>query len=507
MKRTVITIIAIGAIAAFLRLFMIASLPPGLYPDEAMNGSNALQAIETGDYKVFYPENNGREGLFINIQAIFVKLTNLNEPWVLRSAAAIFGILTVIGIYLFARELFTRKYGAEKGLFGMKKSELAAISASFLTAISFWHILFSRIGFRANMAPAFLVWSLFLLYKAWNSRKGPIWKTIALSSGGGLLFGLGFHSYIAYRAMPALILIVLIYFAIEAFREKIMPRFMGVVASFGIFTAIAIAPLGLYFIDHPADLIGRTTQVSVFASDSPMHDLGLNIIKTLGMFNIRGDENWRHNYSGAPELAPIPGFIFLVGFALAITSIFGFFSKEKRMSSEWSAITLAWFAVALLPVVVSNEGIPHALRAIIAIPAVFIFAGVGFVWLSDKLSVWLKKKRVAEITVIAAAIFLILEGYFLYFVRWGSSSHVPGAFAERYVNIAREINSLPESKKKYILVKAGGTDVNGYPMSTQTVMFMTTTFTENGRAKKNVEYMMNESDIPKSGDFSLFIIE
>ena len=507
MKRTFITILVIGAIAAFFRLFMIGSLPPGLYPDEAMNGSNALEAIETGNYKVFYPENNGREGLFINIQALFVKLSGLREPWVLRSAAALFGIATVIGIYLFARELFSRKYGEEKGLFKLKKSELAAISASFLTAISFWHVLFSRIGFRANMAPAFLVWSLYLLYKAWNCRKGPLWKTITLSSIGGLLFGLGFHSYIAYRAMPALILVVLIYFFVEAFREKILPRFALTVASFGLFTIIAAAPLINYFLANPADFMGRTTQVSIFASGHAARDLGLNIIKTLGMFNIAGDANWRHNYSGSPELAFIPGILFLIGFAIAAASVFGFFSKEKRMASEWSAIVLAWFVVALLPVVISNEGIPHALRAIIAIPAVFLLAGVGFVWLSEKISAWLEKKKLAEMTVIAGAIFLLLEGFFLYFIRWGSSPDVPGAFAANYVKIAREINAIPESKKKFILVKAGGTLVNGYPMPTETVMFMTDTFTAAGRAKKNVEYVMNESDIPKSGNFSLFVID
>ncbi|PIY59526.1 hypothetical protein COY96_01340, partial [Candidatus Wolfebacteria bacterium CG_4_10_14_0_8_um_filter_37_11] len=56
-------LILIVIIAAFLRLYNIippvGGLPPGLYPDEAMNGNNALEAISTRDYKVFYPENNG----------------------------------------------------------------------------------------------------------------------------------------------------------------------------------------------------------------------------------------------------------------------------------------------------------------------------------------------------------------------------------------------------------------------------------------------------------------
>src|SRR3989344_9535654 len=81
-------------IAAFFRLYNIMQVPPGLYPDEAMNGNNALEALSsTGHFKVFYPENNGREGLFINIQALSIKLFG-NEPWALRVVSAIFGILT-----------------------------------------------------------------------------------------------------------------------------------------------------------------------------------------------------------------------------------------------------------------------------------------------------------------------------------------------------------------------------------------------------------------------------
>ncbi|MEK7151084.1 MAG: hypothetical protein AAB784_00005, partial [Patescibacteria group bacterium] len=83
-------IVLIIIVAIFFRFQSITSTPPGLYPDEAMNGNNALEAIETGNYKVFYSENNGREGLFINIQAQSIKIFGPstgagqgNQPWVL----------------------------------------------------------------------------------------------------------------------------------------------------------------------------------------------------------------------------------------------------------------------------------------------------------------------------------------------------------------------------------------------------------------------------------------
>src|SRR4026209_2995970 len=70
-------------IAAFLRFFELPRYPPALHSDEAVNGINALQVIHLHQIKVFYPENNGREGLFINLQAIAVWLFG-TEAWALR---------------------------------------------------------------------------------------------------------------------------------------------------------------------------------------------------------------------------------------------------------------------------------------------------------------------------------------------------------------------------------------------------------------------------------------
>src|SRR3989338_9452740 len=120
-------VIAIILVVAFVFLFQhISTAPPGLYPDEAMNGNNALEAIATGDYKVYYPDNNGREGLFMNIQAQSIKIFG-NTPWALRVVSALFGTLTVLGLYFLVRKLFNW--------------EIAAMS-SFLLAVSFWHVLF-----------------------------------------------------------------------------------------------------------------------------------------------------------------------------------------------------------------------------------------------------------------------------------------------------------------------------------------------------------------------------
>jgi 4-amino-4-deoxy-L-arabinose transferase-like glycosyltransferase len=497
-------LVIIIIIAAFFRLYNIAELPPGLYPDEAMNGNNALEALETGNFKIFYPENNGREGLFINIQAISVAIFG-NLPWALRIVSALFGILTVWGVYFLTKELFAGR------------SSISLLSA-FLMAVSFWHINFSRIGFRAIMAPFFLTWGIYFLLKAFRQikeRKSPKFH-ILNSIFSGIFYGLGFHSYIAYRATPLLILIIIAIYWLKNRDPEAEPRrrtssLQGRQVPYGagwqirkkillaasgcaLLAVIVAAPLGLYFLKNPQDFFGRTTQISVFNSPAPIKDLTTNILKTAGMFNFSGDYNWRHNIAGAPLLFWPTGILFLIGLFLSI--------RQLKIKNWRLIIPLIWMAVAALPTVISNEGLPHALRAILMAPPVFILAGVGGIWIIENLKSQISNLKNSnqklKIFYSLLAIFyllLIIEAYQSYFIKWGKNPNVQGAFSADYVEMGRALNALPKDLPKYIVVEAGGVDVRGIPMPAQTTMFITDTFTPEKQKEKNIFYILpNEKD-------------
>ena len=495
------TLIAIIIIASFLRLYNLIPLdnlmlPPGLYPDEAMNGNNAQEAIDIKNFKFFYPENFGREGLFINIQGAFIAAFG-HEPWALRLPNAIFGILTVLGLYFLTKELF--------------KDKRLALLAAFLLAINFWHINFSRIGFRAIMAPAFLVWAIYLLLKSFNQTKNnyqlPItnyqnnWKLVirnwALPALAGLIYGLGFHSYIAYRATPLLILMIfaMIYRQNNELSKK---QFWTVFSIFSIAALMAFLPLGIYFLNNPTDFLGRTAGISIFSSQAPLKDLGLNILKTAGMFNIFGDFNWRHNVAGKPELFWPVGIMFLIGIIKIL--------KLPRLEiGNWKlGIPLIWLTVVLLPVVISNEGLPHALRSILAVPPVFIIAAIGGI----KIFEYLKTKLNPRLLLISCLILLsllIFESYVTYFITWGGNPNVKNAFAYNDYIIAGELNKLPKELPKYIIVSdAQGTIRRDTPISLQSILFLTDTFTDENRAEKNFHYLTTEqaeSEKIPSGSF------
>ncbi len=477
-KKIFLLFIAILITASFFRLFSIKTLPPGLYPDEAMNGNNALEAIKTDDYKIFYPENNGREGLFINIQAFFLKIfmngSDYPEPWMLRITSAFFGILTVAGIFLLTKELI--------GLTSFKaKKTTYALLASFLLATSFWHINFSRIGFRAIMAPFFLTWSIYFLLKSFKTNS----KIYILNSLlAGLFFSLGFYSYIAYRVMPILILIILIVFIFKSGWKKVLK----ITAIFSITAIIVALPLLNYFMKNPSDFFGRTSQISVFNSETPIKDLALNILKVLGMFNFYGDNNWRHNIAGKPLLFLPIGIFFLVGIFMGI----------KKISSV-SLISFAWLITAAMPVVISNEGLPHTLRAIIMIPPIFILASLGGIEIHSWLSKFFTKKILFAVCSLLFIV-LIYEAYWNYFISWGKNQNTIGSFNQNYVEIGKEINRIPKEKRKYVIIEAGGTDVRGKPMSAQTVMFITDSFLLEKQKEKNIFYILpsEKNTIPEN---------
>jgi len=494
-------LILILAVAFVFRFQDIQSIPPGLYPDEAINGNNALIALETGDYKVFYPENNGREGLFINIQALSLKLFGA-EPWALRNVSALFGFLTVLGLYLLVRLLFNW--------------QIASI-ASFYLAVSFWHVVFSRIGFRAIMVPFLMVWGVYFLWRGLRDFK---FKFFALS---GLFFGLGFHSYIAFRFVPFIVILLLLSYwrsiKKDYGREKYLNLRNEFLRRFTLFFLMAFfiaLPILYYFWQNPGDFIGRSGQISIFEAQEPVKEFFKSLGLALTSFNFTGDFNWRHNFSGSPLLFWPVGAFFIIGLLKSFAKCFKKW-QEHGHPAALHVLLLSWFFIMLLPSALTREGIPHALRLIGVLPVVIIFAAEGTWWFFETLIHWYrekdihplespyKKEKEARLFVGAALIFLLASIGFVeydkYFNQWAKRSEVQDAFSADFVEVGKTINQLRRPKGLeprpqasglpiYVVVNTDGVLVDSIPMPAQTVMFITRTYTKERQKEKNVFYIL-----------------
>src|SRR5262249_40608522 len=154
-----------------------------------------------------------------------------------------------------------------------------------------------------------------------------------------------FHSYIAFRVAP---LLMTTFLFVEWQRRKLVGRSMKplmILMAVWIITVFLVAlPIGLYFLHHPHDFTGRASDVSIFSDPHPARVEVKVLLRTLGMFNVHGDKNWRHNFAGRPQLVGIVGVFFLTGVWLSVEQIL---RARWRASPEW--LLLLWFAALLVP--------------------------------------------------------------------------------------------------------------------------------------------------------------
>lgn len=446
-------LVLIIVISIFFRFFKLEQIPPGLYPDVAMNGNDALSTLENKDFKIFYPDNNGREGLYMWIIALSFSLFGASL-WSIELVSAVFGVFTVLGVYLLSRQLFKKIN---------ENYELISLLSAFFIAISFWHVLFSRIGFRAVMLPFFLVYGFYFLYRGFEKLK-PYNFIIS-----GVFFGLGFYTYISYRFVALLGIIALAsWFFVykEKKKEFFKMSFWCVLSMF-----ITALPIGIYFLKNPQDFFGRASGVSVLNDPNPFFAVIKSIIVHLGMFNFYGDANWRHNYSGSPQLLWPVGIFFIIGFVLSVMGII----KRKYFEKVPYILLISWFFIMLLACFLSSEGNPHALRAIGAIPSVYIFAGLGAFWFFKTARNSFKTKAQIIQFYAVVSIFLAILAYAQfnkYFYNWGMNKEVYGAFTQDYKDIGTYLNSLPDNIEKYVVVNKPGVIASGVPVPAQTPMFI-----------------------------------
>ncbi len=472
-----------------------------MYPDEAVNGVNGLAAVEAGNYQVFYADNNGREGLWMNVQGLVSKAFG-PSPWALRLPSMIVGVLTVLGLFFLSRELFS--------------NEVALVSAALL-ATSFWHTVFSRMAFRAILLPFVLVWLFYFFVRGLKNGK------VLDFAIAGFFFGLGFHTYISYRIVPFLFSALFIVLAWLKWRRAWQPKFC-VPCAIGLMAIVAIVvalPMILYLVEHPADISGRTGGISVLAAEHPLKALAISTLATLQQFNGIGDRNWRHNFAARPQLFWPVGIMMVIGLVAVLRSIaraFRFASAVPDYNSggkpdSWPHIfgawlVMGWFFTLLIPAILSREGLPHALRTIGTIPAAYLVAGLGtwitWQWLRDKICGWLERSIIRDpaleflrprlnrirrwfgVLLVAWLVWAAIVEHNTYFLRWAPSPAVSAAFAADKTELANYLNTVPEDVSVYIVVNAPSLNINGISLNAQPVVYLTW-------RKPNIHYVTLET--------------
>ncbi len=404
-------------IGAALRLIWLDRVPPGLYFDEAAYGDLALEVLR-GERPIFFSAYTGREPMFIYAVAGAIALLG-QSPLAIRIVAALAGVLAIGATYWAAWLLFDRA---------------VAIIGAGLLAVSFWPVFTSRLGYRADLVPLFAALAVACFWRAAQRNRCRDYVV------AGTVLGLSLYTYPSARALPAVFAAFLLgQLALDA--SWCRQRWRGL-ALYWLAAAIAFAPLGWYFLQHPSDFTERLQQATAFREDEGaanwVETLWQHGTRTLGMFSFLGDESVKYNLPGRPVFDPPLAALFYLGLLLAV----------RRLGHPSHRLLVTWLVVMLVPGMLSIDS-PHFIRTLGAAPPAHILPGLGLVVLGNVAA----RLRPSLLTyggqklkgALGAACVLALAGQtgHLYFDLWGKSTATFIAMMGDVAEAARAVEDLP----------------------------------------------------------------
>ena len=149
---------------ALVRLVCLGSMPGGFHQDEAFVALNAYDIYREGrdSAGLFMPVymsswGDGQSAMYSWLLAALMSLTGGRwNIYLCRLPQALVAIFTIWAVYLLMRRMFNRTAG---------------LWAMFLLAICPWHVMMSRWGLDANLAPGFLIFGLLFFIKGLDNQR------------------------------------------------------------------------------------------------------------------------------------------------------------------------------------------------------------------------------------------------------------------------------------------------------------------------------------------------
>ncbi len=345
--------------AAALRFYRLSDLPVGMHYDEAANGILAGEIARGVRRPIFIPAYTGKEVLFFYWAALWMKVLGIT-PFALRLAAASIGTATVAATVWTVYELL---YERDEGLW-------IALGAAAFLAVSFWHLVLSRYGFRAVTQPLLQALTVAALWRGLRTAERG-WLVAA-----GLFCGLTAYTYLAARAFPVPLTVALAVLLV-ADRDQRRERLLQLVI-FAAAAALVLAPLAHYWLTHPGTFMVRARQV---AADT-WGEAWRGFLACLQMFFLRGDPYVRFNLPHRPLFLPGAAAFLVVGVGLAAWRFVHLWQARVRRSSSLPLASYA-FLLASMPVMLvpsalaTGEITPSNLRTVGLLPFVVVFPALG----------------------------------------------------------------------------------------------------------------------------------
>jgi hypothetical protein len=421
---------------AILRLYQLASLPISSGFDPAYYGLDAL-GILNGDLPIYLATNYGREVLFSYLVAAVYAATGITD-FGIHLAAAFVGILTIPVNYVAAQELL--RFSPERMV-----RRWGPIFAAFVLAASYWHLVWSRFGVRAILAPLFVSLTMVLLLRALRLSRDRDFFLAGVAAGASL------YTYQIGQLLPLLILAVLV-IAWWAGRKNNQQVISFTSLAWLVFPfLVTILPLAVYVWREPQAFNQRVRDVAVVEAAQPLDQqidvLVDRLVILLRFFSVEGDTHGMWSVGRLPGLNPI----FLAGFMLGLLITIWFLRKPRAQ------VILAWLMIMLAPAILAGSG-ALSKRALGALPVITILIALGFTSLVSFIHIRAGDSRLWQ---TAAALILgggLLFSFFYtanhYFIVWAEDKDKDGRFDPHLSEMGTYIAGLPQGTQIFISADA-----------------------------------------------------
>lgn len=406
-KKSLAALCLITLLAFLLRFYQVTKIPPALNWDEASIGYNAYSILKTSkdEWNQSFPVHFKAYGeyklpmqVYLSIPGIY--LFGLNELGV-RITPVIYGTLTVLVMFFLGRSLFA--------------SEVAGLTAALLLGISPWHIQLTRGSFESSLASFFVTLGVWFLVKGFKDQK---WLIISM-----IPFAASVFTYNSARIFTPLFLFA----ALIHYRKKFLQHKKIALVAVLFFMALLI-PLAPYLLsgerssryklvsitDDPG-LIPRINENRGHSKlPGPLPRLIYNKITYIAAY-FTG--NYLSHFtpqflftSGAPHKqhhVQNMGQLYYFQAPFLLLGLYALFKLKNR----YKGLLFAWVLLAFIPVSVTNDSIPHALRTLIAAPFYQLISGLGFVFSLNWFRKWGKGNKVLSAVALVVVISISLAWY------------------------------------------------------------------------------------------------
>jgi hypothetical protein len=400
------TLLLVGWTWTVVRFLGLESSPPGFFMDEATPAVHAMCLAETGrnidgqSWPLYsHAAGGGHHPLTLLVFDLgWMKLFGTSRG-AFRAVAAFWIILTCAGLFLLARELAARiplAHGDDRSQAAVRAFPWLVLFAALLSP---WGFQFSRVGWEAPLAPAFLVLALVALLRGLRV-KGQLlgWSILAgLGAAGSMI------TYPPMRATAPLVFAAMVVLLWLAARGR-QARWHLVKGAFLTLAVTGICMLSTLRMLGQGKINERMNNIAIWRPDWVAERIGAtprwlfyaetfldNVVAYLrpSFLFFTGDQSMRHSPRIIGHLSPVDTLaLLLVAGALAGATWRMLRGRGPSpieqagapppavrwlVATALAAVLGCFFGVA--PAALTFDRIPHALRAIGAWPFIALLTG------------------------------------------------------------------------------------------------------------------------------------